>query len=250
VSLGPLAGRVPANQGELDVTHLRRTYGTGEFLVEALRGISFSIAAGELVSIVGPSGCGKSTLLGILGCLDRPTSGEYLLGGEVVSAFDEAKAAGVRRERIGFIFQAFNLLSRYSAFENVELPLIYVGMSRVRRRERVHEALRTVGLQDRAAHLPTELSGGQQQRVAIARALVNRPQILLADEPTGNLDSHTEVEVLGMLQRLNDDGMTIVVVTHSSEVARLARRVISMRDGIIEQDRSATAISPVHGAET
>jgi putative ABC transport system ATP-binding protein len=228
----------------LQVTDLHKTYHSGEVSVAALRGVSFSVEAGELVAIVGASGSGKSTLLGILGCLDRPTSGEYLLDGEVVSTFDETTAAGVRRLKLGFVFQAFNLLPRSSAFENVELPLIYAGISRADRRELVLAALDKVGLSDRASHLPTELSGGQQQRVAIARALVNRPRLLLADEPTGNLDTHTAVDVLDMLQRLNSDGTTILIVTHSDEVARLAHRVISMRDGVIERQRSQTGIAP------
>jgi putative ABC transport system ATP-binding protein len=215
--------------------------------VQALRGVSFSVAPGELVAIVGASGSGKSTLLGVLGCLDRPTEGEYLLAGEVVSGFDETTAARIRREKLGFVFQAFNLLARSSAYENVELPLIYAGVPRAKRRERVLEALRTVDLLDRVEHIPARLSGGQQQRVAIARALVNRPALLLADEPTGNLDSHSEAQVLSTLQRLNEDGTTVVVVTHSADVAGRARRIITMRDGVIERDELATPAAGAHG---
>jgi putative ABC transport system ATP-binding protein len=185
---------------------------------------------------MGPSGSGKSTLLSILGCLERPTSGTYRLAGEEVAEFDERKAARVRRERIGFVFQAYNLIPRSTALQNVELPLVYGGVGRRERRERALAALEAVGLADRAGHAPNQLSGGQQQRVAVARALVTRPAVLLADEPTGNLDSHSEAEVLDILAGLHEQGVTIVLVTHAREVAERGTRIVHVLDGLIELD--------------
>jgi putative ABC transport system ATP-binding protein len=205
-------------------------------MVEALRGVSFRIDHGELVAVMGPSGGGKSTLMNLLGCLDRPTSGRYLLGGQAVAGFDQAHLAHVRLERIGFIFQGFNLLPRTSAIDNVELPLVYAKVSAAERKSRALEALAAVGLANRAHHQPTQLSGGEQQRVAVARALVNNPQVILADEPTGNLDSVSTSEVLVVLRRLNDTGTTIVLVTHEYEVAKHGTRLIRLRDGRIESD--------------
>ncbi|HVS29484.1 MAG TPA: ABC transporter ATP-binding protein [Solirubrobacteraceae bacterium] len=238
---GPALGGEPPEPPVLEVASLNRTYETGGVSVLALRGVAFTVAPGELLAIVGPSGSGKSTLLGILGCLDRPTSGEYWLDGEEVGGFDATVSARVRREKLGFVFQAYNLLPRSTAYENVELPLVYAKTPRTQRRERVLEALDAVGLADRVTHLPTQLSGGQQQRVAIARALVNRPKVVLADEPTGNLDTRSETEILATLHQLNAEGTTILIVTHSDEVAQQARRILSMRDGEIERDHLAGA---------
>jgi putative ABC transport system ATP-binding protein len=192
---------------------------------------------------MGPSGSGKSTLLSILGCLERPTQGSYRLAGEEVAGFDERKAARVRRERIGFVFQAFNLLLRSTALQNVELPLFYAGVSRDDRRERARAALDAVGLGDRAEHLPSQLSGGQQQRVAVARAIVTRPDVVLADEPTGNLDSHSQEEVLDLLDGVHAEGATLVMVTHSREVAEHATRIVHVLDGLIDADE--TPVAPV-----
>jgi putative ABC transport system ATP-binding protein len=212
---------------------LRKRYGSGELAVQALRGVDVVVRRGEFVAIMGPSGSGKSTLLSILGCLEQPTGGSYRLAGEEVAAFDERKAARVRRERIGFVFQGFNLLARSTALENVALPLVYAGVGRAERRERAREALAAAGLQDRDDHLPSRLSGGQQQRVAVARALVTRPAVLLADEPTGNLDSRSEAEVLGLLQDVHARGATIVMVTHSRVVAGPATRIVRVLDGVV-----------------
>jgi putative ABC transport system ATP-binding protein len=204
--------------------------------VLALRGVDLTVRKGEFLAVMGPSGSGKSTLLSILGCLERPTSGDYRLSGEDVARFDERKAARVRRERIGFVFQTFNLLPRTTAIENVELPLVYARVPRAERRDRASSALGAVGLQDRAQHLPNQLSGGQQQRVAVARAVVTRPDVVLADEPTGNLDSASAAEVLDVLSEVHASGATLVMVTHSREVAERATRIVHMLDGRIDAE--------------
>ena len=216
----------------------------GEMRVEALRGVSFSIAAGEYVAIMGPSGSGKSTLMNLLGCLDRPTSGTYLLDGIAVSSLSDAELAQVRLKKLGFIFQGFNLLARTDALKNVELPLFYAGIAAPERRRRAMEQLKEVGLGDRARHKPTELSGGQQQRVAIARALVNDPAVLLADEPTGNLDSTTSAEIMDLFQRLNNSGRTIIMVTHDANVAAHAKRILRVLDGQIVSDEASAQPLP------
>jgi putative ABC transport system ATP-binding protein len=202
------------------VREVRKTYALGETEVHALRGISVSIEAEDFVAIMGASGSGKSTFMNILGCLDRPTSGEYWLEGTDVSQLNKKQLAQIRNQKIGFVFQGFNLLGRTTALENTELPMLYSRVSKKEREERAREALTLVGLGDRLDHFPSQMSGGQQQRVAIARALVNKPRILLADEPTGNLDSRTSVEVMGIFQKLNQDGLTIVLVTHEPDIAR------------------------------
>ena len=222
---------------------MTRTFRSGDVVVHALRGVSMEVSEGSFVAIMGSSGSGKTTLLGILGCLDRPTSGSYRLVGEEMSRLPESRRAQVRRDRIGFVFQAYNLLPRTSAYRNVELPLVYAGVGGRERRHRTLEALAEVGLADRAGHLPTQLSGGQQQRVAIARAVVARPSVVLADEPTGNLDSASADEVLAVLHRLNLDGTTIVLVTHAPEVARHASRVVRVADGLIVADEPAAALA-------
>jgi putative ABC transport system ATP-binding protein len=220
----------------LELEDVTKAYRTGEVLVQALRGVRFEVSDGEYVAIMGESGSGKTTLLGILGCLDRPTSGSYRLVGQEMSTLPESRRARVRGERIGFMFQAYNLLPRATAFKNVELPLIYAGVPRAERRPRVLDALASVGLADRAEHRPNQLSGGQQQRVAIARALVGRPSVLLADEPTGNLDSASAADVLAILDRLHRAGTTIVMVTHSHEVGQRASRILNVHDGLIVGD--------------
>ena len=223
-------------EATIELADVSKVYGSGEVAVEALRGVSFVVREGELVAIMGPSGSGKTTLLGILGCLDRPTTGSYRLAGQEVSALDETRRARVRAERIGFVFQAYNLLPRSTAFRNVELPLVSAGDSARERRGRALEALGEVGLADRAHHLPTQLSGGEQQRAAIARALVVHPSVVLLDEPTGNLDSANAEEVLTILERVNRQGATMVIVTHSSEVASRASRVLRLADGQVVAD--------------
>jgi len=220
----------------VSVREVRKTYALGETEVHALRGISVSIHAGDFVAIMGASGSGKSTFMNILGCLDRPTSGEYWLEGTDVSQLDKKELARVRNLKIGFVFQGFNLLGRTTALENTELPMLYSRVSKKEREQRARDALTLVGLGDRLDHFPSQMSGGQQQRVAIARALVNKPRILLADEPTGNLDSHTSVEVMDIFQKLNRDGLTIVLVTHEPDIARFTRRQIVFRDGHIKRD--------------
>ena len=218
------------------VAEIHKYYELGETRVHALRGVGVEIGSGEFVAIMGASGSGKSTFMNVLGCLDRPTSGQYYLEGIEVSSLDKKQLAAIRNHKIGFVFQGFNLLSRTTALENVELPTLYAHISRQEGVKRANEALELVGLGDRKLHYPSQLSGGQQQRVAIARGLVNRPSILLADEPTGNLDSRTSVEIMDVLQKLNDKGLTIVLVTHEPDIARFARRSIQFRDGRIRHD--------------
>jgi putative ABC transport system ATP-binding protein len=220
------------------IEQLTKTYDLGEVKVEALRGIDVQIQRGEFVAIMGASGSGKSTLMNILGCLDRPTGGRYLLEGMDVSQMSSDQLAEVRNKKIGFVFQNFNLLSRTSALENVEVPLLYDGTAYRDRHARALAALKAVGLEARAGHYPSQLSGGQQQRVAIARSLVNRPAIILADEPTGNLDSETSVEIIGILQGLNaQQQLTIVLVTHEPDIAQFAERIIVFKDGLMVEDR-------------
>jgi putative ABC transport system ATP-binding protein len=220
----------------IELSGVEKAYDTGELTVQALRSVNLVIREGEFVAIMGPSGSGKTTLLAILGCLDRPTQGSYKLVGEEMSTLDETRRAHVRGEHIGFVFQAYNLLPRTSAYRNVELPLVYAGVPARERRGRVLAGLADVGLSDRADHLPTQLSGGQQQRVAVARALVMKPSVLLLDEPTGNLDSTSEEEVLTLLEQVNRAGATLAMVTHSNEVAEWASRIVRLADGEIVSD--------------
>jgi putative ABC transport system ATP-binding protein len=217
--------------------NVHKIYDLGEIQVQALRGVSLEVRVGEFVAVMGPSGSGKSTVMNILGCLDRPTRGRYYLDGVDVSGMSKTELARIRNRKLGFVFQQFNLLSRTSALENVELPTVYAGISPEERTKRAMESLTRVGLAERAGHHPSQLSGGQQQRVAIARALVNRPSILLADEPTGNLDSRTSVEIMHILQTLNDEeGLTIVMVTHEHDIAQFTRRTLEFRDGKLRRD--------------
>ena len=213
-----------------------KTYEMGNEEVHALHGVTFEVRKGEYIAIIGPSGSGKSTLMNLIGCLDTPSKGEYWLNGKNVSEMDDDELARIRNQEVGFVFQTFNLLARATALHNVELPLIYGGIGSSQRHEMAKEALRAVDLADRVTHRPNELSGGQRQRVAIARALVNHPSILLADEPTGALDTHTSMEIMDLFERLHSEGNTIIVVTHEADIAKRAHRILSIRDGMIEKD--------------
>jgi putative ABC transport system ATP-binding protein len=231
------------NNGTLvKLADVHKTYRTGEMEVHAVRGVSLEIRPGEFVALMGASGSGKSTLMNILGCLDRPTSGRYVLDGADVSGLDRDRLADIRNRKIGFVFQNFNLLPRTSARENVELPLVYSGqrLANAQLREKADLVLGSVGLAGREDHHPSQLSGGQQQRVAIARALINDPEVVLADEPTGNLDSRTSIEIMGIFQQLNDRGITIIMVTHEQDIANYAQRNVVMRDGVVLTDRAVT----------
>lgn len=228
----------------IQISHLRKTFQLGNQLIEALKDVSLSIARNEYVALMGPSGSGKSTLMNILGCLDTPTSGSYRLNHTEVAKMSDDQLAFVRNKEIGFVFQTFNLLPRLTSLENVALPLVYAGLSAKERRERAEFVMEQVGLKDRMSHKPMELSGGQRQRVAIARALVNKPSIILADEPTGNLDTKTSYEIMGLFQDIHSNGNTVILVTHEEDIAKHARRIMGLRDGLIEYDRGN---DPVRG---
>ena len=232
VELGSAAGTTPV----IAVEDVHKYYDLGETKVHALRGVNMTIEPGEFVAIMGSSGSGKSTFMNMLGCLDKPSSGRYVLEGTDVSILDKKELAAIRNRKLGFVFQGFNLLSRTTALENVELPTLYAQLEKDKRLARAREVLGLVGMGERMGHFPSQLSGGQQQRVAIARALVNRPAILLADEPTGNLDSRTSVEIMQIFQDLNDSGLTIVLVTHEADIAQFAKRTVVFRDGRIRHD--------------
>lgn len=227
----------------LETRHLAKDYLVGPQVVHALRDVSVQVERGGFVAVMGPSGSGKSTFMNLLGCLDRPSAGQYILEGEDVSSLSRDQLAQIRNLRIGFVFQSFTLLARTTAIENVQLPLVYGSSKRRERRRRSEEVLGAVGLSDRAQHQPSQLSGGQQQRVAIARALVNRPALILADEPTGALDTQTGIEIMTLFQRLNREGITIVVVTHEIEIARFAKRILRFRDGLLVSDESVPSNS-------
>jgi putative ABC transport system ATP-binding protein len=229
----------------ITINDIGRKYVIGSEIIHALKSVSLTINKGEFVALMGPSGSGKSTLMNILGCLDTPTKGEYILNGINVSHMTDNELAEVRNEEIGFVFQTFNLLPRNTALDNVALPLIYAGINKETRKERAKNALKNVGLADRTDHKPNELSGGQRQRVAVARALINNPSIILADEPTGNLDTKTSIEIMGLLEDIHDKGNTIILVTHEEDIARHAHRIVRMRDGLIENDYPNTDIHKV-----
>src|SRR5437016_3810156 len=234
----------------IDIENITKDYVMGEEIVHALRGVSLQIRRNEYLAIMGPSGSGKSTLMNMLGCLDTPSSGRYEFNGKDVSAMDDDELAAIRNHEIGFVFQTFNLLPRSTSLRNVELPLIYAGIDPQTREERAAQALRDVGLGDRLQHKPNELSGGQRQRVAIARALVNNPSIVLADEPTGNLDSITGEEIMLLLEDLYQRGNTVILVTHEADIARHARRTVFLRDGLVESDELAEEVSTASAALT
>jgi len=227
----------------IEIENVTKVYQMGEVEVHALRGVSLTIREGEFLTIMGPSGSGKSTLMNLLGCLDSPTEGSYYLHGQDVSRLSDTQLAHVRNKEIGFVFQQFNLLPRTSALRQVDLPLIYAGIGAGERRKRAQAALEAVGLSDRMGHKPDELSGGQQQRVAVARALVTQPSIIMADEPTGNLDTKSGSEVLCLFQQLNEQGITVIFVTHDPEIAAYSQRVIHLRDGLIEQDQATAGLA-------
>lgn len=220
----------------ISIRNLNKTYQMGAEIVEALKNVSIEIEKNEYVALMGPSGSGKSTLMNLVGCLDSPTRGEYWLNGIEVSTMDDSELAEVRNKQIGFVFQTFNLMPRLSALENVALPLVYAGIRKVERLERAREVLESVGLGDRVTHKPNELSGGQRQRVAVARALVNNPAIILADEPTGNLDTKTSYEIMGLFETIHKLGNTVILVTHEQDIAQHAHRIIRLRDGLVETD--------------
>jgi putative ABC transport system ATP-binding protein len=230
-------------QGIIHLENIRKNYYLGKQTIEVLKGISFDIFKNEYVALMGPSGSGKSTLMNILGCLDTPTSGMYILNGKDVSRTSDNDLAVVRNNEIGFVFQQFNLLPRLTAVENVALPLVYAGVPKKQRIERAMEVLRKVDLTDRSHHKPNEMSGGQNQRVAIARALVNDPSIILADEPTGNLDSKTSYEIMSIFSKIHDSGNTVILVTHEEDISHYAHRIIRLRDGIIETDKRREAVA-------
>lgn len=234
----------------ISIHDLWKIYDTGSIQVEALKAVDFHVEEGDFVAIIGASGSGKSTLMNILGCLDRPSRGNYILDGIDVSQLNDTQLATIRNKKIGFVFQSFNLLARVSALKNVELPLIYGQVNRAERHKRANEALDRVGLSDRLDHKPNELSGGQKQRVAIARALVTSPAIVLADEPTGNLDSESTEEIMHIFKRLNEEGVTLIIVTHEHEIADNANRIVTFKDGRIIQDIRKTAIKNSHHLET
>src|SRR6478736_2377214 len=234
----------------IETHHIARSYKMGDNIVNALKDVSISINKGEYVAFMGPSGSGKSTLMYIVGCLDTPNEGSYSLNGHLVSEMTENELAEVRNKEIGFVFQTFNLLPRASALDNVALPLVYAGYSKSDRDELAMAALESVSLADRYHHKPNELSGGQRQRVAIARALVNKPSIILADEPTGNLDSKTSYDIMGLFQELHDKGNTIIMVTHEDDIAHYAHRIIRLRDGLVEWDKVNTEINRAQSTAT
>ena len=236
---------VPSSEPLLRLSKITKVYTRGDLAVPALRGLDLQIDSGEFVAVMGPSGSGKSTLMNLIGCLDRPTSGSYFLQGRDVAQLDRDALAQVRLRTLGFVFQGFNLLSRTTALENVELPLLYAGMRSMERAERARESLARVGLAERAGHTPNQLSGGQQQRVAIARALVTKPMMLLADEPTGNLDSRTSLEVMALLQELNAEGLTVLLVTHEPDIAAFAGWLLLVKDGRLRADERR----PPHSAK-
>ena len=225
--------------------NIEKLYKIGKELIYALRDISLNVEKNEYVALMGPSGSGKSTLMNMLGCLDTPSNGEYILNGHSVATMSDSELAEIRNKEIGFVFQTFNLLPRATTLENVALPLVYAGMPKVAREERAKEVLEQVGLGDRMSHKPNELSGGQRQRVAIARALVNNPAIILADEPTGNLDSKTSIEIMGLLENIHKNGNTIILVTHEEDIALHAHRIVRLRDGLVESDTINTNITTV-----
>lgn len=238
----------PALSMLISLRGITKVFGTGETAFRALKGVDFDVAEGDFVAIMGPSGSGKSTMMNILGCLDVPTAGQYLFRGHHVEELDRDQRALLRRRYLGFVFQGFNLLPRTTALENVELPLLYRGDNRRERRESAMAALDKVGLGPWAGHTPGELSGGQQQRVAIARAIVTSPQVLLADEPTGNLDSQRSVEIMELLAELNRDGITVMMVTHEPEMAEFAKRIVHFRDGLIDRDLAGNGATQAEGA--